>query len=97
MNIKQKIVVWIAAALVVAMGLYPPWLISGTMDYMELDPVASRYQWIFRMPEPNPHLDKGVSAQKIAWKVRIDTTRLLIQWAMVGVVAGSLAATLKTK
>lgn len=60
MNLSQKLVVWSALVLFVAMGVYPPWLeIFDTTwardvnreEVVRIGPRSGPYHWIFSPPE----------------------------------------------
>jgi len=112
LNLKQKLVVWTGLALIVAMGVYPPWVealdttwgkgtwLQDTPLMWKVGPRAGAYGWIFLPPEvPKWVWTTDSPLKRIGgfWNPSIDVTRLLIQWAMVCLVAGGLVWTLKDK
>ena len=56
MNGKQKAVLWIGFALILAAGAYPPWIqwwdfVAGGQEMqMKIGPAAGSYSWIHRPP-----------------------------------------------
>lgn len=81
MNKQQQIVIWIAAVLLVAMILVPPWVVV-TGQNLAYD---AGYHLIFEAPQPGyglPHMNY---------------TQLIIQIAIVVVVACGLVLALKDK
>lgn len=100
LNKRQRIVVLIAVVLIGATGIYPPW--RGTEHSGQISPVAE-YGWIFlpptlpwflvnmesvkNMADPKlgPHLDRG------NWTWEIELSRLLVEWAIVVLVASGLS------
>ncbi|MBA7650477.1 hypothetical protein ES703_58283 [subsurface metagenome] len=87
MNIKQKIVLWIGIAIIVIMGLFPPWIMPITRRYGMGNTVKYRkyygYDFIWAQPESS--------------LVSIDFHRLGLQWAIVGVITGGLIYSFKDK
>ena len=81
MNKKQKIVLWIGIAVIVIMGIFPPWVISG---YSTGRPIAGSYSLITSPPKMGE-----------AYAKSIDLYRLGVQWVIVGVITGGLIYTFK--
>jgi hypothetical protein len=70
----QKIVVWVGVFLIVAAGLYPPWVsLWGTSGGLR-KPVG--YYWLFEPPK------EGF--------VTLDIPRLLVEWALIAVFCAGL-------
>jgi hypothetical protein len=121
LNGKQKAILTIGFVLILATGLFPPWVQSwnfvaeGEDLRLRIEPGAEAYSWIFQPPGVPAWVersfrapdDKEVQAVREItesgmrvllksvrmpgpWRSRIDTTRLLIEWAIViaGVFAG---------
>lgn len=92
MNRKQKVVIWLGALLIVAMGVYPPWVKIGNFD-REATRLQARqyvYGWIFHPPPAAGKIneaDSGNLAEEIgdtfSWIIQLDLARLLVQWATV--------------
>jgi hypothetical protein len=95
MDKRQKLVVWVALALIVWMGLYPPWVQSFQRGDGRWGPTAGSYGWIFDPPGPPPRVSEGYFRDWRFWTNRIDTPRLAIQWLMVSMVAAGLVWTLR--
>lgn len=85
MNGKQKLCLWIGIAVIVLMGLFPPWMAArpGGGDY-----VAGGYAFILF---PRDQYGEPL------WLARIDFAQLAAQWAMVAVVTGGLIVTFADK
>ena len=98
MNFRQRFVVFVGVSIMAWMGVYPPWVHIRGIDR------RYAYGWIFN-PPPRP-MRELVSTRASAadffggpkpiepepgWRTEIDLTRLLIQWAVVALVAGGLA------
>lgn len=91
----QKLVVLVGVLLIVATGAYPPWARVGTIDMGSQRPHYEVRQYIygplFRPPvaigqirETDPELGfMDNSADLLNWTLRLDTTRLLVQWGMI--------------
>ena len=75
---KKAYLLWIGVALVLAMAIFPPWEHRPVLRYAMTAPAG--YSWIFLPPK----LDN----------VRVDITRLGIQWFAVAVVVGAAIVTL---
>ena len=82
MNLKQKICLWIGIAVIVAMGIFPPWIVAPTI----LSPQHGGYHFILSPPEVGYNHCYS-----------LNTSLLLIQWAMVATITGGLLVTLKDK
>ncbi len=81
MNPKQKVIIGLGLAAVVAMALYPPW--ATWCD--PIDHKTYQYGWIFgRLAYPE-------CAEKLPWTWGLATDRLLLQWALVIVATAALA------
>jgi hypothetical protein len=92
MNRKQKVVVWVGLLLIVTTGLYPP-MTQETLLAVGNSFHSIRfffgYAWIFeasssQLQTPSPYVTT----------FHVETTRLLVQWAMACFVVGGLAWTL---
>ena len=103
MNRKQKIVLWLGIAVIVIMGIYPPWVcerrtvIGGQSVYKyTLEP--GPYSWIHDPPEiaetTRPSYS-GYTSQKTA--KFIDLYRLGVQWCLVSLITGGLIFSFKGK
>jgi hypothetical protein len=102
MDQQQKIVVWVGLIVIVAMGIYPPWIESldttFLSDGLKVGPRSGGYHWIFRPPEVPQWAWSRKSEQlktEVLWNHSLDVPRLLVQWAMVCFVVGGLVWTLK--
>lgn len=82
MNKKQIIVLWIGIAVIVIMGIFPPWIVGQTI----LSPKDGGYRFVLSHPEVRS-LDC----------YSLNTSRLLVQWIMVVAITGGLLVTLKEK
>ena len=74
---KQKNGIWLGIAIAVAMGVFPPWVEGG------MGGVPGSYAPIFEPPQ----------SRSDHAPMQIDLTRLLLQWAMVGMVVSGLIST----
>ncbi len=93
MNLKQKVCIWIGIASFVLMGLLPPWVYRFDSDVVRMEASAG-YSFLTSPPAPK----EGYYAEQGDFiTVRIDVTRLLIQWAMVVVLVGGLFVTLRER
>ena len=78
----QKTFLWIGIAVIVAMGLFPPWVVGQSV----LSPKDAGYHFILNPPKARRPEFTG-----------LNTSRLVVQWAMVTVVTGGLLVTFKDK
>ena len=83
MNRKQKVALWAGIAVFVLMGLFPPW---GRVKHSISPEIISCGYCFVGTPPAAGEFDKGY---------RVDSQRLLIQWAMVAAVTGGAIVTLK--
>ena len=82
MNKKQKICLWIGIAVIVLMGLYPPWIRPRRGD------------GVIETARPK---DRFILTAGMRSTERVDTSQLLIQWFMVAVVSSGLIVTFADK
>lgn len=92
MNQKQKICMWIGIAVIVLMGLYPPWILKDTSDVSKAE--GSRFG--FLVPQL-PYFDSEGMVWQESYAYQIHVVQLLIQWFMVAVVTGGLIVTFADK
>lgn len=102
MNGRQRVVMWVGIAVIVGMGLYPPWV--DTLDYEGLHfEWPGPYSWLWEPPAARKTFDINVfpnrelETRMYATGIHIDMARLLIQWACVGLVAAGLVVSLKRR
>ena len=86
MNHKQKIVIWIAISIITIMGLFPPW-VKTISNVSEEKPAG--YSLIFA-PRDVYKMGSGPG-------IHLDVARLLVQWAMVILVAGGIILVFKDR
>lgn len=89
MNWKQKICLWIGIAVIVLMGLFPPWVFQVKSTYVN-ELVDAGYAFITNPPH---YLFRG----DIKIGASIELARLAVQWAIVAVITGGLIVTLADK
>ena len=82
MNLKQKICLWIGIVIFVIMGIFPPWIVAPTI----LQPKHGGYHFILSPPEV-----------KYPECYSLNTSLLLIQWAIVAAMIGGLFITFMGK
>ena len=94
-NLKQKIVVWVGLAVIVAMGVRPPVSYVRTTLHEGGHDVEyfAGYAWIFKAGE----LFHPEGKSFFFTYHHLDVARLLVQWAMVAIVALGLVWTLGDK
>ena len=86
MNRKQKTFLWIGIAVIVLMGIFPPW-ISKVEILNSTNQRNAGYGCILNPPTTNSP----------TWYVRIDTSRLSVQWVVIAVITSGLILTFKGK
>jgi hypothetical protein len=101
-NTTQKAVIWVGTALIVAMGLYPPWVRIGSYDPVggEDALVQTReytYGWLFAPPRAAGTASRKSSGKvvdllwdELHWNTRLDALRLIAQWATVCFAVGGV-------
>lgn len=87
MNRKQKICLWIGIAIIVVMGIFPPWVMPITSRYGSRDTVKRRYYYGYH----------SIWEQRENPVESIDFHRLGLQWAITSVITGSLIYSFKDK
>jgi hypothetical protein len=92
MNGKQQVALWAGITLLVVMSLFPPWAEIVNLEGRRIERPAG-YTSIFEPPQP--------TSESEAWRrwtsMRIDFSRLLIQWVIVTVVTGGAIITLRDR
>jgi hypothetical protein len=81
-NTKQKTVIGVGLAAVIAMAAYPPW----ATWCIPVDHKTLQYGWIFG------RLNYPECAEKLPWTWDLATDRLLLQWGLV--IGATVALTL---
>lgn len=91
MNRRQKAALWCGVAVIVLMGLYPPWVTTRVAVSGEITAVTNPvgHWFIWDGPPRGIKLNEAV----YGWGPRVDLSRLCIQWAIVAIVAGAAIAT----
>ncbi|MHC4075741.1 MAG: hypothetical protein ACYSRZ_04930 [Planctomycetota bacterium] len=92
MNKTQLLVMWVGIAIVVLMGIFPPWVVID-----ETNPFYVGYSFMFLPPDAGTWLSKHRHFKPKEYVGVIDFTRLLTQWLMVAVIVGGLIITFKDK
>lgn len=88
MNNKQVAIIGGAVAIIILMGLFPPWTYTLHTSRIQRERPAG-YSLIFSPPEPERDAP--------AFGVRIDVTRLTIQWLLVMFAGGLGVLLVRTK
>ncbi|MBI5044058.1 MAG: hypothetical protein HZC10_09595 [Nitrospirae bacterium] len=86
LNSKQLKVVIAAAVIFIVMGLYPPWIYTLDVESIHSEKPAG-YALIIAPPTPEKNAP--------AFGVRLDISRLLLQWLVLG--AATVGAVLVAK
>lgn len=88
MNAKQKIILWLGIAVIVAMGLCPPWVRP-----VHSPSFGAVRQDLGYSPIWQPAIQKRVLREETySLHGSIDFQRLGVQWAVVAVITGGLVA-----
>jgi len=104
MNRKQKICLWVGIAAIVAMGLYPPWVLeSEKRNYLGGSGESRRFEYRYTT-KPGPYSWIGNPPIVANWKGEtqevskfVDLYRLGIQYFVVAVVTAGLILTFRDK
>ncbi len=91
MNKNQKKVIMAGLVVIVLMGLFPPWVHTVNVKTIKIER-AGNYGFMFSPPPPEPNLP---FLNEKLWGVRLDVSRLLIQWILVVVIVCGLVVFLK--
>lgn len=110
LNIMQRCVIIAGVLAVLFMGLYPPWIaIIGYLasEHNTTIHKPAGYHWIFKPPGPTDaptfeatfgDTDTFKSARfRDTLRYEIDTSRLLLEWLMVGLVTIGLTVASQKK
>lgn len=105
MNKKQKAVLLIGAAIVILMGLFPPWYYHVIINYEQRIPFTTRgeydYGFIFNPPPVKYDLEDEIPDKNALQYINvhvaptIDFGRLFVQWVTVIIAASSLIFIMK--
>jgi hypothetical protein len=90
MNKNQKKVIMAGLVVIVLMGLFPPWVHTVHVKEIKIDRAGS-YGFLFSPPVP---AHKTLPLENF-WGVRLDVSRLLIQWILVVMIVCGLVVFLK--
>jgi hypothetical protein len=98
MNKKQRTII-IGLAIILLMGLIPPWKCAFSLaKYPRLERPAG-YGFIFYPPSPVKVAGSGEFFSPMNrpsyWSVRLDVTRLFIQWAVIAIAVAGICLVLK--
>ena len=88
-NKKEKIVILVAIAIIIFMGLFPPW----TYTYKDKSGYSEKptgYQFVFWPPSPKKDIEYG-------YGLYLDYERLFLQWFMVIIATFGVFLWLKIK
>lgn len=88
MNRKQIICLWVGIAIIVLMGIFPPWITKGTMSGGSVQALP---KYSFLLLPPYSDNKTGLSLHQI------DINKLVIQWFMVALITGGLIVTFKNE
>ena len=86
MNKKQKICLWIGIAIIVLMSLFPPWFYT----HARITEVQTNAGYHFLLIPPLPY-------DKVGSGIRLDTSRLFVQWVVIAIITSGLIVTFKDK
>lgn len=101
MNKKQSTIIIIGLGIILLMGLIPPWKCAFSVARLSRLERPAGYGFIFYPPSPVKVAKSGEfgsSASKSDpsyWSVRLDVTRLFIQWAVIAIAVAGICLVLK--
>lgn len=93
MNRAQKRMLLVGLVVIVALGVFPPWMevrtgvVQGATFSLE---IATGHHLLFSPPEPGPSGTAAVT-------YRVDYGRLAIYWAVVVAITGVLVLVMRSK
>jgi len=96
MNAKQRIVVLLAMLVITVLGLFPPWLERADIPYKIHFDKALGYRFISSPPGSTLIGQPGLSYLKDATTIRVDFSRLLIEWIIVVAITAALLLVLRS-
>jgi len=79
MNLKQSIILVVGVSTLILMGVHPPWTYTFTSNQMQSEKPAG-YEFIFSPPR--------TERSKRSYGVKIDVSRLAVQWFVVALATG---------
>lgn len=96
MNTKQRKFLWVGLIVFLLSGIFPPWVqvFNDGRTYCEKDQGYS-----FLMNPPEVRFDSATYAMwyKMQFSMKIDITRLVIQWIIILVLFSGIIISLKQK
>jgi len=101
MNKKQRTIIIIGLGIILLMGVIPPWKCAFSLAHLSRLERPAGYGFIFYPPSPvtvaksKEFLSDGDMRNPSFWSVRLDTTRLFIQWVVVAIAVAGLCLVLK--
>ena len=97
MNRKQKICLWLGIAVIVLMGLFPPWLVEGhRVEYWSIFAPPSHLRPVY----PYDLLDEVAGTPRYESSrltAEIVTDYLFAQWLMVAAITGGFIITFQDR
>lgn len=98
MNRKQIIVLWIGIAVIVVMGIYPPWTMKSVyanqLKGSDTDTIRSLMKFVNEVYYP---IWPRPLKNNYLLFMEIDICKLVVQWIMVATITGGLLVTFKDK
>lgn len=100
MNKKQRIIIIIGLGIILLMGLIPPWKCAISVPKFTRVERPAGYGFIFYPPSPvevakSGEFESSFMSKPSYWSVRLDVTRLFIQWAVVAIAMAGICLVLK--
>lgn len=97
LNFKQRIIVTVGAAIIVGMGIYPPWIYTfksredmpGSYGFITSPPSAyDRGEIYFSEPRSYEPGSAPISLMPGGSGTKLDLARLIVQWIMIAALTG---------
>lgn len=101
MNKKQRTIIIIGLGVILLMGLIPPWKCAFSVPRLAHLERPAGYGFIFYPPSPvgvarsGEFLESSIKRDPSYWSVRLDITRLFIQWIVVAITVAGICLVLK--
>jgi hypothetical protein len=99
-NKKQSTIIIIGLGIILLMGLIPPWKCAFSVAKLSHLERPAGYGFIFYPPSPVNFAKSGefgttTMSNPSYWSVRLDFSRLFIQWAVIVIAVAGICLVLK--
>jgi hypothetical protein len=96
MNLQQRIVFWIAFALILLAGLIPPWKVERITDSLTAPRYLGETCYFFIFSSPGLQIDPNDPTSRWRLLYTLDTRKLAVEEGIITLLAGVALLALKS-